>query len=254
MDSIHIPKIIHYCWFGGKPLPAMAKKCIASWQKFLPDYEIKRWDESNFDINIIPYTKEAYENKKYAFVSDYARLWILYNHGGVYFDTDVEVIKPLYDIISAGAFMGCQSKFDQQKDAASLDVNPGLGLGAGKGHKIYLELITLYNELHFIQKDGSFNYKTIVHNTSEILAKHGLKNIPGIQNIEGITVYPWDYFCPMSPTLILELTENSRTIHLFSATWESKKVRFRKTIKRLLGHKLTKIIQPVVERAGKHLK
>ena len=103
-----IPKIIHYCWFGRNPLPESAIKCINSWKKFFPDYEIKEWNEDNFDVNIIPYTKEAYEAKKYAFVSDYARFWILYHHGGLYFDTDVEVIKAMDDIIELGPFMGVE--------------------------------------------------------------------------------------------------------------------------------------------------
>ena len=95
-----IPKVIHYCWFGGKPLPASAQKCIDSWKKFLPGYEIVRWDESNFDVRAIPYISEAYDAGKYAFVSDYARFWVLYNFGGLYFDTDVEVIRPMDDIIA----------------------------------------------------------------------------------------------------------------------------------------------------------
>lgn len=112
-----IPKVIHYCWFGGNPLPSLAEKCIASWRKYLPDYEIKRWDESNFDVNIIPYTKQAYEAKKYAFVSDYARFWILYNYGGLYFDTDVEVIRSMDDIIAAGPFMGCENSYKAGAEA-----------------------------------------------------------------------------------------------------------------------------------------
>ena len=101
-----IPHVIHYCWFGGKPLPKLAVDCIASWRKYLPGYEIKEWNESNFDVNIIPYTSEAYAARKYAFVSDYARFWILYHYGGVYFDTDVEVIQPLAPLLEKGAFMG----------------------------------------------------------------------------------------------------------------------------------------------------
>ena len=103
-----IPKIIHYCWFGGNPLPELAIKCIESWKKYLPDYEIKEWNESNFDINCCAYVREAYEAKKWAFVSDYARFWILYQHGGLYFDTDVELIKSIDDLIVKGAFMGCE--------------------------------------------------------------------------------------------------------------------------------------------------
>ena len=105
-----IPKVIHYCWFGRNPLPPFAVKCIESWKKFLPGYEIKEWNEDNFDVNIIPYTQEAYEARKYAFVSDYARFYILYHHGGIYFDTDVEVIKSIDDIIERGAFMGCENE------------------------------------------------------------------------------------------------------------------------------------------------
>ena len=105
-----IPKVIHYCWFGRNPLPPLAVKCIESWKKFLPGYEIKEWNEDNFDVNIIPYIQEAYEARKYAFVSDYARFYILYHHGGIYFDTDVEVIKSIDDIIERGAFMGCENE------------------------------------------------------------------------------------------------------------------------------------------------
>ena len=107
-----IPKIIHYCWFGRNPLPESAVKCINSWKKYFPDYEIKEWNEDNFEVNIIPYTREAYEAKKYAFVSDYARMWILYHHGGLYFDTDVEVVKPLDDIIRGGNFLGVEQEVE----------------------------------------------------------------------------------------------------------------------------------------------
>uniref|UniRef100_UPI004027572F glycosyltransferase n=1 Tax=Segatella hominis TaxID=2518605 RepID=UPI004027572F len=130
-----IPKIIHYCWFGLGPLPELAQKCIASWKKYLPDYEIKEWNEDNFDVNIIPYTAEAYQAKKYAFVSDYARFWILYKYGGIYFDTDVEVIRPIDDIVERGNFMGFETgpKLQLKEDASEASVNPGLGMGVAPG-------------------------------------------------------------------------------------------------------------------------
>ena len=103
-----IPKIIHYCWFGGNPLPEDAKKYIESWRKYCPGYEIKEWNESNFDINCCDYVREAYEAKKWAFVSDYARFYILYQYGGLYFDTDVEMIRPLFSILQKGSFMGME--------------------------------------------------------------------------------------------------------------------------------------------------
>ena len=126
-----IPKVIHYCWFGGNPLPPLALKCIESWKTFLPGYEIKEWNESNFDVNSIAYTREAYEARKYAFVSDYARFHILYHHGGLYFDTDVELIRPIDDIVARGAFMGCEC--EAKPGATAPAVAPGLGLGCNPG-------------------------------------------------------------------------------------------------------------------------
>ena len=146
-----IPKVIHYCWFGRKPLPASAKMCIESWRKFFPDYEIREWNEDNFDVNIIPYTQQAYESRKYAFVSDYARFWILYHIGGLYFDTDVEVIKSFDKIISRGAFMGIE-------ESAFLDgkpmVAPGLGLGVEAGHPFYKKMLKLYGYRIYKKSDG----------------------------------------------------------------------------------------------------
>ena len=142
-----IPKVIHYCWFGRNTLPPLAVKCIESWKKYFPDYEIKEWNEENFNVNIIPYTKEAYEMKKYAFVSDYARFWILYHYGGLYFDTDVEVIRPMDDIIDKGPFMGCEKNIDNNGETI-LAVAPGLGLGANPGLGLYSELLQLYSTFH----------------------------------------------------------------------------------------------------------
>ena len=137
-----IPKIIHYCWFGRKPLPELAIKCIASWKKFFPDYEIKEWNEDNFDVNQIPYTMQAYKSKKYAFVSDFARFWILYNYGGIYFDTDVEVIKPMDHIIDQAPYMGVEIDLNlSDEQSISNSVNPGLGIAAPKGHYFYKKIL-----------------------------------------------------------------------------------------------------------------
>lgn len=213
-----IPKVIHYCWFGRNPLPAFAVMCIESWKKCLPDYEIKEWNEDNFDVNMIPYTKEAYEAKKYAFVSDYARFWILYHYGGLYFDTDVEVIKNMDDIIERGPFMGCEKeiKFGAKEGA----VAPGLGLGTYSKHPFYKELLNLYKTLHFLNSDGTYNQKTIVSYTTEMLCKSGLKELNDVQKCADIWVYPMDYFCPKDyVTKKLNITSNTRTIHHYSATW-----------------------------------
>ena len=215
-----IPKIIHYCWFGRNPLPESAQKCIASWKKFLPGYEIKEWNEDNFDVNIIPYTKEAYEAKKYAFVSDYARFWILYKYGGLYFDTDVEVIKPMDDIIDRGPFMGIEVV---AKEGEYPKVAPGLGLGVTPGFGLFKELLEEYAKMRFINQDGSQNKKTIVIYNTEVLLKHGLKPTNELQEVDGVWIYPADYFNPLdSLTGKLKLTENTRSIHWYMNSWDDR--------------------------------
>lgn len=227
-----IPKVIHYCWFGGNPLPPLAEKCIASWKKFLPDYEIKEWNEQNFDVNIIPYTAEAYQAKKYAFVSDYARFWILYHYGGLYFDTDVEVIKPMGGIIAKGAFMGCEQ---DSKPGIELTVAPGLGLAVESKHEIYKAILEEYDSFHFLNEDGSNNDKTVVEYVTEILKKHGLRNSPGIQNINGINVYPSEYFCPRNTvTKRMHITNNTYTIHHYMASWKDGGFNLKKIIRKFI--------------------
>ena len=226
-----IPKIIHYCWFGKNPLPPLAIKCIDSWKKFLPDYEIKEWNEDNFDVNIISYTAEAYSAKKYAFVSDYARFWILYHYGGLYFDTDVEIIKPLDEIIARGPFIGCERDVLSGRPAhvttmkPCLSVNPGLGLGVNPGLGLYKEMLELYAGLSFVGSNGQNNLKTIVEYTTEILRKHGLQEKKGIQYVAGVYIYPSEYFCPINTiSKKIHITKNTYTIHHYMASWTNKNV------------------------------
>ena len=226
-----IPKIIHYCWFGGKPLPKSAEKCIASWKKYLPDYEIKRWDESNFDVNAIPYTREAYAACKFAFVSDYARFWILYHYGGVYFDTDVEVIRPIDDIINRGGFLGVESNRN-----GIYTVNPGLGFAATQGTAVIGEMVNLYSTFHFINTDRASDLKNIVEITTDYLSSKGLQNTDEIQDCCGFTIYPKDYFCPIDyDTRELKITENTRTIHHYAESWVPRSTRFKNALSRLCG-------------------
>lgn len=212
-----IPKIIHYCWFGRNPLPESAKKCINSWRKFFPNYEIKEWNEDNFDVNIIPYTAEAYEAKKYAFVSDYARFWILYHYGGLYFDTDVEVIKPMDDIVERGPFMGIEVAAQGINLPA---INPGLGLGASPCLFLYKEILDFYLSIHFIKEDGSFNQVTVVSHTTKVLSGHGLNPSNDLQCVADIWVYPRDFFNPLNDlTGRIEQTNNTRSIHWYTRSW-----------------------------------
>lgn len=253
-----IPKIIHYCWFGGNPLPASAQKCIASWRRYLPDYEIWQWSEEplndnvlfdkvlSFDVNSIPYTQQAYEAKKYAFVSDYARFWILYHYGGLYFDTDVEVVANMDEIIARGPFMGIEQ-------GASLDgkpmVAPGLGLGVEAHHPFYKKMLDVYKTLEYRKADGTLDTTTIVVYTTKELYEHGMIPSEDIQEVDGIWIYPADYFCPMdSTTGIITKTCRTVSIHHYDCSWlDHNTLSFRvhqlkNVFYRLMGQRCSQII------------
>lgn len=249
-----IPKKIHYCWFGRNPLPKSAKKCIASWKKYFPDYEIIEWNEDNYDVGKIPYLAQAYSAKKYAYVSDYARYDILYHEGGIYFDTDVEVICSFEDILDKGAFLGCEidgkySVYESDK-LQNLDnkdysffkirVAPGLGMATEPGNSLYLEFLQMYKEVNFIKPDGSFNTVAVVRNTTTLLTKYGLKDVNGIQKIGGINIYPSEYFNPLdSTTGLINKTDQTHSIHWYMLSWMSPSQRLRVT----LAKKIRKVLK-----------
>lgn len=247
ISGSEIPKKIHYCWFGGNPLPKTALKCIKSWEKYLPDYEIIRWDESNFDVNQNPYISEAYKKKKYAFVSDFARFQVLYKEGGLYFDTDVELISSIDDIIASGPFMGCEHRSKKDVPPQDLGVAPGLGLGVSPRHPFYKEMIDLYSKEKFTKEDGSLNKETVVTYTTGMLCGKGLKNTPEIQEIEGIKIYPVEYFCPISTEDgKLRITEKTRSIHYYDQSWQSPVRKYgRKILLKIGGSKLKNILKPI---------
>ena len=238
-----IPKVIHYCWFGRNPLPELAQKCIASWRKYLPDYEIKEWNEDNFDVNIIPYTAEAYAQKKYAFVSDYARFWILYRYGGIYFDTDVEVIRPLDDIIARGCFMGFETDPAPKQSGVDACVNPGLGLGVAPGLGLIKKMLDYYDGQHFVHEANMRNQITVVHIATKVLMDSGLACKPGIQQVEDVWIYPSEYFCPINVTTgRIHVEKNTRTIHHYAGTWVNKKFSLKEVLKRILPEKLVLLL------------
>lgn len=242
-----IPKKIHYCWFGGKPLPPLAEKCLASWKKNCPDYEIICWDESNYDVTKNRYMREAYESQKWAFVSDYARKDIIYQHGGIYLDIDVEVIKPLDPLLSNKAFMGTE------KDG---EVSLGLGFGAEPKNEILKEMRDIYNEVSFINLDGSYNLTTCLTYENTVLRKYGITNINEEQFIEGIHIYPTDYFCPKAGYgTDINITSNTFSIHHYAASWVplNRKIRGRVyyTIKRVAGDNVAESIRRIVGRKNK---
>ena len=212
-----IPKHIHYCWFGGNPLPELAKHCIASWRKFCPDYEITEWNEQNFDIEMNAYVKEAYENKKWAFVSDVARLYALVNYGGIYMDTDVEVVKPLEGLLQYEAVSGFESE---------TQIPTGL-MAAEANQKLFLELLHEYDEAHFLKPDGELDLTTNVTRITNICLKYGLVQNNQRQTLNGFTLLPKDYLCPKDyMTKEINLTDNTLCIHHFDGSWVSEEDKY----------------------------
>ena len=225
-----IPKTIHYCWFGGSPLPPLAVKCIDSWRTYLPDYEIRRWDESSFDVNALPYTRDAYQAGKYAFVSDYARFRILYEQGGLYFDTDVEVIRPLDDILEKGPFMAFELDGEDR-----MAVNPGLGLAAEPGMELYREILERYESMSFFAPDGTRNPYTMIPMVTELLEREGLTGRGGIEEAAGVRVYPSSWFNPFDDaTGRLKKTADTRAIHWYAKSWCPPEPRGTKFLKRMV--------------------
>jgi len=209
-----IPKKIHYCWFGGKPLPEMAEKCIASWKKKCPDYELILWNETNFALNTVQFTEQAAMSKKWAFVADYLRAYVIFYYGGIYLDTDVELLKPFSnDILSANCFSGFES---------NEYVNPGNIFAGEKGCVVAKELLDFYSSYNFIKKNGELNLTPIPKIFSNILLKYGLRQNNTYQELGVITVYPAEYFCPKDfQTGILTIADNTYSIHHYEGSWVS---------------------------------
>lgn len=221
-----IPKIIHYCWFGKSPLPREVKKCIKSWKKYCPDYEIIQWNEDNFDVNEHSFTRAAYKEKAWAFVSDYARLKILYENGGIYFDTDVELIKNIDFLLKNECYLGRQQNGNK--------CNTGIGFGCEKNSNIIRTMLEIYDNVTFNAMD-KMNVACPRLN-SIALEKYGFVYENRTQELEGVTVYEAKYFDPIAPNSALNIfCSETISIHHYSASWESKKVRIKRKISNFIG-------------------
>lgn len=213
-----IPRIIHYCWFGKNPIPEEYLKYMESWKLHCPDFQIKEWNEDNFDVTENEYCKEAYEAKKWAFVSDYARLKVIYEQGGIYLDTDVEVLKSLTPLISDGVgFSGFQN---------NEEVATGLGFAAEAGNPCVGKLLELYENRHFKNEEGKLDLTPCpVINTVALKCcglKTGKKATQTIQKLEGMKVLPIEYLNPLnSDTQKVTITENTYLFHHYSASWNT---------------------------------
>lgn len=239
-----IPKIIHYCWFGEAYKNQSVLTYIDSWKKFNPNFEIIEWNENNFDISINDYVKEAYRNKKWAFVSDYARLYALYNYGGIYLDTDVEVIKPFDSLLNTKTFMGAESQFSICTAT----------IGAEKGSELIKEIMQSYEGKHFFtnnKMDTMPNSQRIFHILSDHYKyKHSVKDI---QDLDVCIIYPQDFFSPINCyTFYEEITERTICIHRYAGTWKNSREKLKDKgivfLTRIIGENLREKIKRTLKK------
>ena len=222
-----IPKIIHYCWFGENEKSPLIKRCIESWKIFCPDYEIKEWNESNFDVNCNAYVKKAYEMKKWAFVADYARFYVLYQYGGVYLDTDVQLVKNIDELRLKGKFAG----FGNDEI-----VSTGLILATEKNDWLCKKVMDTYIGEEFVWDDPS-KILAIGRRVTRILIDSGLKPNGQMQMVQDYTIYPKYYFNPTGGDIRGKVDERAYSIHHYAATWFSPKDKFKNTLRRFVGHR-----------------
>ncbi|MCQ2319880.1 MAG: glycosyl transferase [Bacteroidales bacterium] len=231
-----IPKIIHYCWFGRSEMPELALKCIASWRKYMPDWEYKIWNEDSFDVNSTPYTKEAYEARKFAFVSDYVRLIALYEYGGLYMDVDFETFKSFDDLLLFDGFAG----FEGSKRHPVM-----MGVIASRANGFWVkEMLDAYQNRHFIKEDGSCDMTTNVQFITSIMQKNGFKQNGKEQDYKDLHVFPVDYFCPRQTTGEYIRTENTYCDHLGMGSWSAGNGGWKSKVRDLVGKKnMTRLIK-----------
>lgn len=221
-----IPKKIHYCWFGGKEMPNEVKKCIETWKKYCPNYELIKWDETNFDINSHPFVKAAYEAKAWAFVSDYARLRVIYDNGGIYLDTDVELLKNLDFLLDNQSYIGVQQDGHL--------CNTGLGYGASKTNPVVEAMLKMYDSLDFsLERKAELACPNLNH---AVLKELGYQYSEKIWQNDMVTVYPCRYFDPIAPGETQNLfCEDTVSIHHYAASWTGTRNRIKRKIFRLVG-------------------
>lgn len=227
-----IPKIIHYCWFGKGPMPELALKCIESWHRFMPDYEYRLWNEDSFDVNSVPYVKEAYEARKFAFVTDYVRLYALYTEGGIYMDTDVEVLKSYDDLLTLTGFTGYEgSKY----------LPPVTGTMASEPQNAWVkEQLDSYSGAHFLLPDGSLDTTTNTVRITRIMKAGGFVPDGKKQIYKDMHIFPVEYFCPRQTTGEIIKTDNSYCDHHFMGSWgDNKKA---SVIGKLFGPKVLTVL------------
>lgn len=233
---MRIPRTIHYCWFGRSESPELAERCLSSWHKYMPDWQYKLWNEDNFDVDSHPYTKEAYEAGKYAFVSDFVRLFALEREGGVYLDVDFEVYKPFDDLLSYGAFAG----FEGSKHLPVM-----MGVCGSEAHGRWVaEMLHAYDNRHFILSEGRMDLTTNVQFVTAIMSANGFVQDGSEQDYKDLHVFPVDFFSPRQTTGEYLRTERTYCEHLGMNSWSGRNMEWQEWIKRIVGQKnMTQLIK-----------
>lgn len=231
-----IPKIIHYCWFGRGEMPQLAKDCVASWHQYMPDWEYRLWNEDAFDVNQVPYTREAYQAGKFAFVSDYVRLVALEHEGGLYLDTDVEVFKPFDDLLVFKAFAGFEGSKHKPMGTCVMASEPN-------GEWV-TEILEAYQDRHFVKEDGSFDIRTNVQFITSLMAANGFRQDGVEQDYKDLHVFPVDYFSPRHTTGEYIRTDNTYCEHKGLASWSQHGMGWKGVVLRVLGQPfMTRLIK-----------
>jgi len=234
-----IPKTIHYCWFGKKPLPGDVKRCIRTWRRYCPDYSITQWNEDNFHVDEHPFTRAAYREKAWAFVSDYARLKILYDNGGIYFDTDVELLKNIDELLEHECYLGLQQN--------GFRCNTGLGFGCEKHNKVIKAMLDMYD-------NTPFDINNIIPISCTYIGTKALETLgfeyrDHMQVIHGAVIYPSRYFDPVAPGNSKNLlSDETISIHHYTATWMPGRVRWRRKLLNLIGHEKLKAVKAFLKK------
>lgn len=229
-----IEKVIHYCWFGRGEKTALIKKCINSWKKKCPNYKIIEWNESNFNVHMCKFCEQAYNEKKWAFVSDYARMWILYNYGGIYFDTDIELLKNFDELLDDYAFTGFEGKYNNE-----MILQTGV-IACQKKDFLIKKMLDYYETKSLYDSDGTIVMEANVVQFTNIFKNHGLIPLNQEQYVLKWHVYPRTYFTPIDPHGNRDFTKNSYADHHFTSTWEEKEKQGLVALRRSLKYRIKK--------------
>lgn len=246
-----IPKIVHYCWLSGDPYPELVQRCMQSWKEKLPDYEFMLWDMNRFDIHSVPWVEQACAAKKWAFAADYIRLYALYNYGGIYLDSDVEVLKSFDDLLELPYFFGREHYFDMIDASNTIEAAT---MGCEKGNPVIKACLDFYKGRNFVKPNGEHDMLILPYAMALVFSRYTLKDIEGIEDFDSdskkICLFPMDYFSPKNTrTLEVDATKNTYSVHHFNGSWYTKAqsvhVKLRIKLCKVFGEKIGEVLSTI---------